>query len=94
MPSPDTHLNSTPTLQVTATFAGVATSMDTCQLTLLNPNLATVVGPVALTPLSAGFYQYTVPLGTLSVVGNWSAIWYAQHLQQSAQVTQIIRVGA
>lgn len=93
MASPDTYINTTPTLQVTATLQGVATTMDTCQVTILNPNLAVAVGPVALTALSTGFYQYTLPLGTLTEPGNWSAIWYTQHLQQSAQETQIIRVG-
>ena len=93
MATPDTYVNSTPTLQATTTFGGVATTMDTCQMTLLDPNLSTKLGPIALTPLSSGFYQYTLPLGTLTEAGNWTAIWYSQHLTQSAQVTQIIRVG-
>lgn len=93
MPVPDTYVNSTPTLSATTLLSNVPTTMDTCQVTVLNPNLGTVLGPIALTALSTGFYQYTLPLGTLTEAGNWTAIWYSQHLQQSAQVTQIIRVG-
>lgn len=90
----DTTINSTPTLSATTTFNGVTTTMDTAQLTLLNPNLATVVPAVALTALSTGFYQYTLALGTLTVPGNWSAVWYFQRGQQSNQVTQVIVVGS
>lgn len=90
----DTTVNSTPTLSATTTFNGVVTSMDTAQLTLLNPNLATVVGPIGLTALSTGFYQFTLPLGTLTVPGNWSSIWYFQRGQQSNQITQVIVVGS
>lgn len=90
----DTTINTTPTLAATTTFNGVTTTMDTAQLTVLNPNLVTKVGPVAVTAISTGLYQFTLPLGTLTTPGNWSGIWYFQRGQQSLQVTQVVVVGS
>lgn len=89
----DTSVNSTPTLQVVTTFNGVQTTMDTCTVTLLNPNLVAALGPVVPTQVTAGLYQFTLPLGTLTLPGVWSEVWYAQKNAQSNQVTKTFSVG-
>lgn len=89
---PQTTLNTTPTLQSIATFNGVQTTMDTCVLTLYTPNLQVAQGPLALTAISTGFYQFTLPLGTLNLVGVWSATWYVQKGTQSLQTTEPFKV--
>lgn len=89
----DIIINSTRTLQMVATFNGVATTMDTAQFTLLDPNLVPLVGPIAATNVSTGVYQYAIPLGMLSIPGNWTATWYIQRGVQSLQQPQVFSVG-
>lgn len=89
----DTFINSTITLTNTAKVGGVQTTMDTCTLTILNPNRSTVIGPVAVAAVSNGFYTYLTPLGTLNIPGTWSQVWYVQFSTQSLQTTSTFQVG-
>lgn len=90
----DVTLNSSKTLQAVTRFNAVNTTMDTCRFTLLNPNLLTIAGPVAVTAISTGIYQFPIGPGVLSLEGQWQAIWYFQLGQQSLQQTQIFTVGS
>lgn len=89
----DVTINSTKTLQMVATFNGIATTMDTCQFTLYNPNLAPVIGPLIPLNVSAGVYQYSIPIGILTIPGNWVGVWYVQRLTDSLQQSQVFSVG-
>lgn len=89
----DIIINSTRTLQMVSTFNGVNTVMDTAQFTLFDPNLVPLVGPIVPTSVSTGVYQYAIPLGMLSVPGNWTATWYIQHGLQSLQQPYVFSVG-
>lgn len=89
----DIIINSTRTLQMVATLNGVTTTMDTCQFTLLNPNLVPVVGPLAATSVSTGVYQYAIPIGMLTIPGNWMQTWYIQKGASSLQQSSVFSVG-
>lgn len=90
---PDLTLNSTRTLQNIVAYGGVTTTVDTCQLTLLDPNLHTVLGPIAVAATSTGVYQYSLQPGQVNMVGEWSAVWYVQYSNQALQLTQVFSVG-
>lgn len=89
----DVTINSTRTLQMVATFNGVATTMDTASFTLYNPNLAPVIGPVGPQNVSTGVYQYALPIGTLTLPGTWTHTWYIQRGTQSLQMSSTFSVG-
>lgn len=90
---PDLTINSTRTIQNVVTYGGVNTTMDTCQLSILDPNLRTVVGPIAVAAASSGVYQYSFQPGQINIAGEWSAVWYVQFSTQALQLTQIFTVG-
>lgn len=89
----DTTVNSTRTCQTITQFNGVSTTMDTCTFTLFNPNLHAVVGPLAVTNISPGVYQFAIAPATLNIPGNWSQVWYIQKGTQSLQSSAVIAVG-
>lgn len=93
MPNPDVSLLSTPTLTGTTLLNGVLTTMDTVQLTILDPNQRVVIGPVVPTAITTGTYQFTVPLGTLKLPGKWVSVWYGQSGQQANQEAKVFTVG-
>lgn len=88
----DLTLNSTRTLQNVVSYGGVNTTVDTCQLTIFDPNLHTVLGPIAVAASSAGVYQYAFSPGQINIPGAWSAVWYVQYSNQSLQFTQVLTV--
>lgn len=90
---PDMTINSTRTLQNIVAYGGVSTTVDTCQLTILDPNLRAVVGPIAVAATSTGVYQFNLLPGQVNVPGEWSAVWYVQLSTQALQLTQIFSVG-
>lgn len=90
---PDLTLNSTRTIQNVVTYGGVNTTVDTCQLTILDPNLKAVVGPIAVAAASTGVYQFNFQPGQINIVGEWSAVWYVQFSTQALQLTQVFSVG-
>ena len=90
----DTTVNSTRVVQGIATFGGVQTTMDTCSLVIYTPNLVPAIGPIGVTPISTGVYQYAIPPGTLTLPGTWTHVWYVQKGTQSLQSTGFFTVGA
>jgi hypothetical protein len=90
---PDTTIYSTRVLQAIAQDNTVNTTMDTCQFTLYNPNLAPVVGPLALVAVSTGIYQYTIPVGLLDLPGTWATVWYTQYSVTALHSTFTFTVG-
>lgn len=90
---PDMTINSTRILQSTATNNSVNTTMDTCQFTLYNPNLLPVVGPLALTPISTGIYQYAILPGLVDIPGTWTTVWYTQYSANALHTTFTFTVG-
>lgn len=90
---PDTTIYSTRVLQAIATDNAVNTTMDTCQFTLYNPNLTPVVGPIGLTAISTGIYQYQVPVGQLDLPGTWTTVWYTQWSSSALHSTFTFTVG-
>lgn len=91
---PDLIINSTRTIQNVVTYGGVNTTVDTCQLTILDPNLKTVVGPIAVAATSTGVYQFAFTPRQINIVGEWSAVWYVQYSNQALQLTQVFSVGS
>lgn len=89
----DTTVHSTPVLQAVAAVGGIQTTMQTCEFTLLNPNLTPVVGPIGITPLSTGVYQYAVPTGLLNLPGVWTSVWYVQNSGSALQTTSTFTVA-
>lgn len=89
----DMTVNSTRTLQMLATFNGVATTMDTASFTLFNPNQLPVIGPVGVASVSTGVYQYALPIGLITLPGTWVQTWYVQRGTQSFQSSAQFTVG-
>lgn len=83
----DTTVNSTLTVQNIAKLNNVATTMDTCQLTVLNPNRTPVIGPVGVAAVSTGVYQFLIGIGKINLPGTWSTVWYTQFSVYSLQTT-------
>jgi hypothetical protein len=93
MVAADWNVNSTPYVTINAVLQGVRQTMDTCIVTVLNPNLVPVIGPVTPSQISTGVYQYTLPVGLVKLIGRWSAVFYYSKGTLTNEIVETFLVG-